>query len=106
MPYTKVLKPLSENIQLAYRQAIDADNKLNLLKKEGHGKFSNIFKQSQVFTTQSNRFLPYVEEIANDLQIFTNTMQNSNTDSEQQLQLIVTKLGLLLQLLKSFKTQS
>lgn len=44
MPYTKVLEQLTENLQLAYRQAIDADTRLDELQKAGMGKFSHIFK--------------------------------------------------------------
>ncbi|MGL5392575.1 MAG: prephenate dehydrogenase, partial [Shewanella sp.] len=67
MPHTKVIEQLKENLQTAYRQAIDADAKLDELKKAGHGKFTYIFTADQGFTTSSKRFLPYVQELVDEL---------------------------------------
>ncbi|MBB1268198.1 prephenate dehydrogenase [Shewanella sp. SR44-3] len=102
MPYTKVIQQLKENLQTAYRQAIDSDVKLDELQKAGHGKFSAIFAQDQGFETQSNRFLPYVQELANELETF----QGSPHISPEALEAHVIKLGVLLQTLQTFKQNS
>ncbi|BDM63188.1 hypothetical protein NFHSH190041_06400 [Shewanella sp. NFH-SH190041] len=101
MPYTKVLGQLKENLQLAYRQAIDADAKLNALQQAGHGKFKNVFADSLGFLTQSNRFLPYVKELAAEL----DEMQSDDTGPEE-LELMVKRLGILLQTLQAFKKRA
>jgi cytochrome c556 len=102
MPYTKVIQQLKENLQTAYRQAIDADVKLDELQKAGHGKFSTIFSTDQGFKAQSARFLPYVQELADELE----TLQDKIHIEQQALEEHVIKLGVLLQTLQAFKENS
>ncbi|MCL1141174.1 prephenate dehydrogenase [Shewanella gaetbuli] len=102
MPYTKVIQQLKENLQVAYRQAIDSDNRLDELQKAGHGKFVAIFNKEQGFTQNSNRFLPYVQELATEFE----TIQESIHTSPETLEAFVKKLGVLLQTLQTFKQQS
>lgn len=102
MPYTKVLQQLKENLQLAYRQAIDCDNRLDELRKAGHGKFASIFASDQGFTQQSNRFLPYVQELATEFE----ALQQRTHIAPDDLERFVKQLGLLLQTLQAFKQQS
>jgi len=102
MPYTKVMQQLKENLQLAYRQAIDCDNRLDELRKAGHGKFVAIFNEEQGFTQKSNRFLPYVQELATEFE----TMQESVHTAPETLEAFVKKLAMLLQTLQAFKLQS
>lgn len=102
MPYTKVLEQLKENLQTAYRQAIDADARLDDLKKAGHGNFSAIFPSDQGFTTQSNRFQPYVSELAQSFE----ALQSSQELQAKALEDLVRKLANVLQTLQSFKQQS
>ncbi|MBW8182776.1 prephenate dehydrogenase [Shewanella nanhaiensis] len=102
MPHTRVLEQLKENLQTAYRKSIDADSKLDELKKAGHAKFNTIFTQDEGFSTRSNRFKPYVEELASEL-------EKIPTDPEQlpaALEQFVRKLGVLLQTLQAFKDQA
>ncbi|MBT1444164.1 prephenate dehydrogenase [Shewanella sp. JM162201] len=101
MPYSKVLEQLAENLQLAYRQAIDADARLDELHKAGLGKFSYIFTADEGFTTRSNRFGPYVQELGEE---FAALKQATVTPAA--LELVVRKLGVLLQTLHALKTQS
>ncbi|MCL2918533.1 prephenate dehydrogenase [Shewanella litorisediminis] len=101
MPYTKVLEQLTENLQLAYRQAIDADTRLDELQKAGMGKFSHIFSAEEGFSTRSNRFGPYVQELGQD---FADLKAAEVTP--EALELVVRKLGVLLQTLQAFKSQS
>lgn len=100
MPYGNVITQLKTNLQTAYRQAVDADAKLDQLQQAGHGKFSKIFSDEQGFTTKSTRFLPYVQELAEAV-----------TQLEQQadkalLESVVKRLALLLSTLVQFKEQS
>ncbi|ABK46794.1 MULTISPECIES: hypothetical protein [Shewanella] len=102
MPHTKVIEQLKENLQIAYRQAIDADAKLDELKKAGHGKFTSIFTAEQGFIVSSNRFLPYVQELVDDL---TKLQQQSSLDPAA-LETLVRQLATLLKTLHAFKKQS
>lgn len=102
MPYTQVIQQLKENLQAAYRQAIDADVKLDELQKAGMGKFSAIFNADQGFKQQSSRFLPYVQELANELE----TLQGSTHIPPEALEQHVIKLGVLMQTLQAFKQNS
>ncbi|WP_076412057.1 prephenate dehydrogenase [Shewanella sp. UCD-KL12] len=102
MPHTRVIEQLKENLQSAYRKSIDADGKLDELKKAGHGKFNTIFTQEQGFTTSSKRFKPYVQELADEL-------DRLPTDAEElpaALEKFVPKLAVLLQTLQAFKEQA
>ncbi len=102
MPHTRVIEQLKDNLQTAYRKSIDADGKLDELKKAGHVKFNTIFTQEEGFSTSSNRFLPYVQELADEL-------DQMPTDAETlppALEKFVRKLGVLLQTLQSFKDQA
>lgn len=102
MPHTKVIEQLKETLQTAYRQAIDADAKLDELKKAGHGNFTSIFTAEQGFVTSSNRFLPYVQELVDNL----GTLENANTLDTAALEIYVRQLGALLQTLQALKKQS
>ncbi|ABM23474.1 MULTISPECIES: hypothetical protein [Shewanella] len=102
MPHTKVIEQLKENLQTAYRQAIDADAKLDELKKAGYGKFTSIFTADQGFIISSNRFLPYVQELVDDL----TTLESQPTLDPVALETYVRQLGILLKTLQVFKKQS
>ncbi|MDX1279979.1 hypothetical protein [Shewanella colwelliana] len=102
MPHTHLVEQLKENLQVAYRQAIDADAKLDELKKAGHGKFSTIFTQDEGFDARSNRFGPYVQELALEL----TQLPNDASSMPAALEKFVRKLGVLLQTLQAFKSQA
>ncbi|WP_299491337.1 prephenate dehydrogenase [uncultured Shewanella sp.] len=99
MPHTKVQAQLQNNLQTAYRQALDADKKLDELKKSGHVKFSAIFKKEQHFSTQSDRFKPYVQELATEME----ALPEEKEAFTQALNQFLPKLALLLQTLEAFK---
>ncbi|MCL1075865.1 prephenate dehydrogenase [Shewanella dokdonensis] len=101
MPYTKVIAQLKANLQTAYRQAVDADNSLDQLKQQGHAKFAKIFTDDQGFTTSSNRFLPYVQELAE----LVAKLEQDKAPAQQQLEHLVKQLAILLQTLARFKEQ-
>lgn len=102
MPHSKVIEQLKENLQTAYRQAIDADAKLDELKKAGHGKFTRIFTEDQGFIVSSNRFLPYVQELVDDL----TKLQTETKLDPAALEIYVRQLATLLKTLQAFKKQS
>ncbi|MGS0674936.1 prephenate dehydrogenase [Shewanella sp. 0m-4] len=102
MPHTQVIEQLKASLQTAYRQAIDADARLDELKKSGHVKFDAIFSESEGFTTTSNRFTPYVQELAADMEGF---IQEPETLAKA-LESYIPKLGLLLQTMLAFKSNA
>ncbi|QSX33326.1 prephenate dehydrogenase [Shewanella avicenniae] len=100
MPYGNVIPQLMTNLQTAYRQAVDADAKLDQLQQAGHAKFSKIFTVEQGFNTQSTRFLPYVKELAEAV------AKLEQAEDQALLESIVKRLGLILMTLAQFKEQS
>jgi primosomal protein N'' len=89
-----IVSSLEENLKELYRKAIDADNRLKDLKKSGHGKFAAIFKDSNLFTAESDKFMPYLEETAEQIL----TLKNSDkdlSDAKDDIESIVKKLHLL-----------
>jgi primosomal protein N'' len=89
-----IISSLEENLKELYRKAIDADKRLNDLKKSGHGKFVAIFKDSNLFSTESDKFMPYLEETAEQIL----TLKNADKDlsaAKGDIENIVKKLHLL-----------
>ncbi|WOT04761.1 prephenate dehydrogenase [Shewanella youngdeokensis] len=102
MPHTQVIEQLKASLQTAYRQAIDADARLDQLKKAGHVKFTTIFTAEEGFSTSSNRFGPYVKELALEMDALSH-----NTETlAAALESYVPKLALLLQTMQAFKSNS
>lgn len=90
----KLINSLEENLKDLYRKAIDADEKINQLKKQGQGKFEAIFNKQQGFNTSANKFMPYLEEVAESILV----IKQSDTSVEQQkeqLEVVVKQLHLL-----------
>ncbi len=102
MPHTQVIEQLKASLQTAYRQAIDADARLDELKKAGHVKFDTIFSVSEGFTTKSNRFTPYVQELVAEMEGFIQDPESM----AKALENYIPKLGLLLQTMQAFKSNS
>ncbi|MCW8997011.1 MAG: hypothetical protein OQK77_14445 [Psychromonas sp.] len=100
MSKANVLKQLHENLKIIYHKAVDADKKLELLRQQKKAGFAQIFASDTAFKNHSNTFLPYVEELAADL-------QEIQTDNEEHykalLPAIVIKIELLLKMLNAFK---
>ena len=95
-----LFQQLAENMQLIYRKAIDADNALDALQKEGKGKFATIFDDNQGFTVSSKRFLPYVEETALEIAALS---EADEAKVKQNLPNVVKKMEALLATLGQFK---
>ncbi len=102
MPYSKVFEQIQQNIQLVYRQAIDADQQLDALKQSGHGKHKAIFTKEEGFTTESNRFKAYVAELVEEFEELKKQEQPHN----QAIADVVARLGVLLKTLQLFKQKA
>lgn len=101
MSKENVLKQLQENIKIIYHKAVDADKLLAELRQQKKAGFTQIFTADTAFKNHSDTFLPYVEELAADL-------QEIQTDDEEHykklLPSIVTKIELLFKMLNNFKS--
>lgn len=102
MSKENVLKQLKENLKIIYHKAVDADKQLELLRQQKKGGFTHIFADDTPFKNHADTFLPYVEELAADL-------QEIQVDNEEHyktlLPSIVIKIELLLKMLNAFKTK-
>lgn len=100
MSKESVLIQLQENVKIIYHKAVDADKMLAQLREQKKAGFSQIFAADTAFNKHSDTFLPYVEELAADLQAI-------QTDDEEHykklLPNIVVKIELLFKMLNSFK---
>jgi hypothetical protein len=95
----QVLVKITENMQIIYRKAIDADSALEKLQQSGKAKFSVIFTEDNGFTTKSKRFGPYVDELARDVTM----LQSDDVNIESEVTTIVKKMELMLLTLAKFK---
>ncbi|KZN29392.1 hypothetical protein [Pseudoalteromonas luteoviolacea] len=94
-----IIEKLNENLKVVYRQALDADKKLDELQQQGHGKFAALFTKDAGFEFEAKRFKPYVLDVAADV----DALSKSEQLDEEQLKKAVFKLQQLLQLLATFK---
>jgi len=96
-----VIKQLQENIKIIYHRAVDADKQLELLRQQKKAGFAQIFSNDSAFKNHSTTFLPYIEELAADLQ----EIQTDNDDHYHTLiPAIVVKIELLFKTLQAFKS--
>lgn len=95
-----ILQKLSENVQIIYRKSIDADEIISKLQSSGKGKFKSIFAADSGFSTQSNYFKPYVEELAQDV---TSLSELSEAQLKQSLPTIVKKIEQLYTTMTDFQ---
>ena len=102
MSKENVLEQLKENLKIIYHKAVDADKQLELLRQQKKAGFTHIFTEDTVFKNHADTFLPYVEELAADL-------QEIQVDNEEHyktlLPAIIIKIELLLKTLNAFKTK-
>jgi hypothetical protein len=94
-----VIEKLNENLKVVYRQALDADKKLDELQQQGHGKFTALFDKNAGFNFEAKRFKPYVLDTAADVEALS---KMENLDKEK-LKAVVFKIQNLIQLLATFK---
>ncbi|MCJ8272656.1 MAG: hypothetical protein MJK04_25070 [Psychrosphaera sp.] len=94
-----ILPHLDTSMQEIFRKAIDADNQIKELKKQGMAKFARIFPDQSLFSSNGNAFMPYVSELCDDIDLFKQTM-----DDEAKLAMILKKMEQLLKVLSAFKS--
>jgi len=95
-----LLAQLDENLKELYRKALDADEVLAELAQQGQAKHQSIFNEDAAFKVQSNRFMPYLAETAEQIAAIRQSQQ-FNTAT---LQRIVQQLQLLHKTLAEFRT--
>lgn len=95
-----IIQQLSENLQLIYRKAIDADQIIGQMRNDGKGKFSAIFPAQAGFEHQGKFFKPYVEEIA---KIILELEQFDQATQKKTIAKIVKQMELLLSTLSQFQ---
>lgn len=101
MNQEKVIEQLKVNIKAIYHKAVDADKVISAQQADGLGQFDKIFVDNSPFSTESDHFLPYVEELANDL---LRLQQNEDEQSfKTVLEALVVKIELAHKTLASFK---
>ena len=82
----QLLDQLDANLKELYRKALDADQALDALKKQGKGKYQAIFPASAGFQVQSARFMPYLAETAELVAAMRQSQQFSTTTLQQAVQ--------------------
>lgn len=98
-----IISKLNENLQVLYRKAIDADRALVHLASQGQAKHKAIFPENAGFTTSSNRFAPYLEELTQDINALTALQEKDETKFNPQLSAAVKKMEALFVTLAQFK---
>ena len=104
MATEQLFSALQENIRQIYRKSVDADQRLDQLRKQDKGKFSTIFDKTTGFTTEANRFQPYAEELGRDLLALQQDPSEHNLQAK--LPELVKKIELQLQMLTVFKSNA
>lgn len=82
-----VIQSLKQNLKVIYRKAVDADNRLKQLQQSGMGKHGRIFVEAAGFTVESRLFLPYVQELSEDIE----TLEKLSPDEQQSALATVVK---------------
>lgn len=95
----ELLNKLDQNLRELYRKAVDADAILDELQASGHGKHQSIFKDG-IFTVNSNRFMPYLSETAEQIALIRQTQHFDTAVLER----IVRQLQQLHTTLQEFKS--
>ncbi len=96
-----VIQKLTDALKVLYPLALRADEELEMLKKQNKGRFSAIFQKGTPFSAESDRFLPYMVEAANDL---TTMMKVDDKDYAEHLKKLMQKIQLMHQVLQQFHT--
>ena len=97
----EIFNQLSDNLQLIYRKAIDADKAIDQLQSQGKGKFATIFGDNSSFETRAKRFSPYVKELALEIDALKEAPEQQFT---QAIPGLIKKIELMFATLANFKT--
>lgn len=93
---------LTAQLKSFYHPAMEADEFLTLLSKRKVGKFSAIFSEDSGFKANSNRFLPYMEELVNDQQALPKPEEEG---FEIAINALLNKFQKMHQVLEQFSAQ-
>jgi primosomal protein N'' len=94
----QLLQQLDQNLKELYRKALDADAILDDIQQQGHGKYQQIFPAG-LFQVESNRFMPYLSETAEQISAIRQTQQFNTATLEN----IVKQLQQLHKTLAEFR---
>ena len=94
-----VVNKITDSLKALYPLAQSADEQLEILKKQNKGKFSAIFPKDSLFTAESDRFLPYMVEVANEL---TELLKVENDVYVERLTTLMHKVHLMHDVLGKF----
>ena len=94
-----VTNKLNDTLKELYHQAIDADKKLAELRTKGQAKFSAVLREDSQFITHADHFMPYVAELAEELEILLTAAEEEYQDL---LSRMVQKIQLLAETLSQF----
>lgn len=94
-----LLEQLDENLKELYRKALDADALLEELQQQGQANYQAIFGKAAGFIVESNRFMPYLAETAEQIAAIRQSQQ-FNTAT---LQRVVKQLQTLHKTLAEFR---
>jgi primosomal protein N'' len=74
-----IIQSLKQNLKVIYRKAVDADNRLKQLQHSGMGKHGKIFVEDAGFEVESRLFLPYVQELSDNI----DALENMEAEEQQ-----------------------
>ncbi|MFD1008847.1 MULTISPECIES: hypothetical protein [Oceanisphaera] len=94
-----VTNKLNDTLKELYHQAIDADKKLAELRTKGQAKFSAVLREDSQFITHADHFMPYVAELAEELEILLTAAEEEYQDL---LSRMIQKIQLLAETLSQF----
>ncbi len=94
----QLLQQLDQNLKELYRKALDADTLLDQLQQQGHGKYQAIFPAG-LLEVESNRFMPYLSETAEQISAIRQTQQFNTATLEN----VVRQLQQLHKTLQEFR---
>lgn len=95
-----LLGQLDDNLKELYRKALDADALLDNLQQQGQAKHQRIFVDNSLFQANSNRFMPYLAETAEQVA----AMRQSQQFNTATLQRVVQQLKILHTTLADFRS--
>lgn len=98
-----VQEKLIEGLKGLYPLALKADETLEALKEEQKGRFSAVFQADSGFRASSDRFLPYLVELSDEVQSLP-MMEPVNQQSK--IQEVLKKIQLMHQVLGQFHSIS
>ncbi|MCM2678422.1 hypothetical protein [Echinimonas agarilytica] len=92
---------LQSELKQLYRKCVDADQKLDALRKDGKAKFAALFDKDSPFEKEARHFVEYLAELAGDIETLE---QEKSEQWPHHLKLLLHKIQMMHQLLEQFST--